>query len=126
MKLFFRKGLDIHEDYEINYAKGRLTIKDFVPLCFSCHMFIHDGYLKILLNNGKVSYEVYKEVLDRGNKILEKHDLKKPDYPYLSAPWEDWRMVVMGVELEPKFKSFEDWKAHFQNKKPSIKINSIG
>ena len=34
-----------------------------------------------------------------------------------TAPWEDWRMIIEGVEYEPIHKSFEDWIDYYQKPK---------
>lgn len=106
-------ALDLHEDYNIDYKKGIMTLEQYVTLCKECHMFIHSGLLLRFTVSKKVSKEYAKQVVEHGFKICRENDIKvfagtialanalkiptkdikvwKP--PMSTIPWEKWRLV---------------------------------
>lgn len=108
--------LEGHEVYEVDYLLGRQYYLETVPLCNPCHCFIHDGRLKALLDKGQVTREFYDKVMTHGTDVLQAagllRDRQAPDGPV--ARWEDWRLVVDGVEYPPKYRTAEEWQRAFR------------
>lgn len=135
--------LEAHEEYETDYRLGRLTYVRAVPLCWSCHMFVHSGLLLTLAQKGSMTEALAVMVLHRGLDILIEHgldihphgaavafrsglpvDRKYQDLVHvLPTPrvpvdlaWGDWRLVVGNREFEPKFGSYEEWAKHYSSR----------
>ena len=68
--------LDLHEDYDICYSSLTMRIRDYVPLCKSCHSFIHSGLLRVLVAQRAVSKERAKQVLERGFELCKASNIK--------------------------------------------------
>lgn len=106
--------LEAHEVYEIDYLLGRMTYLEAVPLCRSCHMFIHSGRLLALVEQSKLPEWKYKEVLSRGERILREAGLTyQPPCSGPIADWADWRLIVDDKEYPPKYATPEDWQKEF-------------
>lgn len=110
----FRKWMEGHELYDIDYLLGRMTYLEAIPLCHACHNFIHDGRLQALLDKGEIHQAKYVQIIQHGNRVLRMAGLRKPE-PYAGpcADWADWRLVLEGKEYPPKFPSFEAWRQAF-------------
>ena len=111
----YRRWLEGHELYEVDYLLGRMTYLETVPLCHACHCFIHDGRLLSLLEKGEISRAKYDTIIAHGEAVLRKAGLQRQGYDGPFAEWSDWRLVVNGEEYPPKFKSLEDWIEHFDH-----------
>lgn len=109
----YRKLLDAHEIYEYDYPNGRAYFREVVALCYYCHSFIHLGRAIIMNGQGKISNKEFDSIEKYGNKILKEAHLTKRDYQGKVAVWENWRLVINGIEHEPKFKSFHAWAKHY-------------
>lgn len=121
-----RSWLEAHEVYEIDYKKGLSTYIETVPLCHFCHNYIHDGRLKNLLMQGKISHVKYVAILQHGDRVLKAadifrlpHDLREQQIIHMQlagelAPWHKWRLVVNGKKYPPKYKSLEQWQKAFE------------
>lgn len=107
------KWLEGHELYKIDYAKGIQTYIETVPLCASCHGFIHDGRLRAILDSGFITPEKYEEVMKHGQAVLDKAGLKKVPYTGKMAEWSKWRLVLDGKEYPPIFKDYDEWERHY-------------
>lgn len=117
----YREWLEGHEVYNIDYAKGRMTYVEAVPLCHFCHNFIHDGRLRALLERGQIPHGKYSAIISHGNRVLAEAGLTKMSYEerdlaYTNgvlngsvATWNTWRLAVFGKEYEPIYKSYEEW-----------------
>lgn len=104
-----------HEVYSIDYLLGRMEYVETIPLCSRCHNFIHSGRLSALRDQGKITESEYMSVLGHGRTVLYEAGLHlSPPYSGPTADWEDWRLVIDGVEYPPKFKTFEDWKRAYR------------
>lgn len=136
------KWLEAHESYAIDYANGRVTLKEIVALCHKCHNFIHSGRLFVMVAKKKVSKAKALAILRHGFELLKRAGLKPfcgtalayllltghsqeeaveileerglglPDDVSMPA-WEDWRMVIDGQEYPPLYGSYEEWSARF-------------
>ena len=105
--------LDLHEDYNIDYKKGIMSLNQYVTLCRDCHQFIHSGLLLNFMAQKKISVPEGKRILKHGLAICKEHNVKvfsgtfnlanklkidtkgiqawKP--PSSRVPWENWRLV---------------------------------
>jgi hypothetical protein len=126
------KWLEAHENYEYDYEKGRAHIISIEPVCHYCHNFIHTGRLQMIMGKEKTVDEV-KAILQYGFDVLKgsglqvfpftmdfAHDLKVKTYdvdayeiPISTVPWEDWRLIVDGVEYKPLFASHDEWRKKY-------------
>lgn len=66
-----RKSLECHEEYSIDYARGRAVFTGTVALCPDCHRFIHSGRLFALWDKGQIGSEYANRILIRGLRILD-------------------------------------------------------
>lgn len=116
----FHQWMEGHEVYDTDYLLGRLTYVETVPLCHSCHCFIHDGRLKWQLGLKEITATKYLMIMNHGRRVLKQAGIVKP--PLYSGPvaeWEDWRLVVFDKEYKPLFASREEWeKENAKSAKP--------
>ncbi len=132
------KWLEAHEFHDIDYKRGRVEVKEIVPLCHYCHNFIHSGRLYMVYLEGNVNESDCINILEHGFKILSENKLKcfpttihvadrlqrvnrhgVEPYNIIGDPsigWSDWRFVLEGVSYSSKFESMEDWQEHYQGK----------
>ena len=124
--------LEAHEDYTIDYEKGVMEIKEIVPLCHSCHNFIHSGRLSMM----EYGYEKMSDILMHGLSILHKHNLEGfagtmhlaeqmgieshvgwivPDYAPGFAAWDKWHLILEGEKYYSKFKDINEWGEYYSN-----------
>jgi len=94
-----RKWLEGHEEYKINYAKGRMVFKRVVALCHFCHSFIHSGRLQICVAKGKFSRQYGDSVLEHGLRVLDSAGL---------VPWVGTVEVIMGLAPTNGYPGFDD------------------
>lgn len=112
----YRPVLEGHELYDIDYLEGRMTYLETVPLCVSCHSYIHHGRLKHLCDTRHISAQRYIDVIQHGDGILKKHGLVRlDDYPGPYADWSEWRMVVDGREYPSQFRNIRDWERYHRD-----------
>lgn len=109
------KWLEAHEMYLFDHVNGTLTYDRSVALCHSCHNFIHDGRMKMMVKGGTMDRDKMQEIREHGFKILEAHDLMpawlhRNRYDTQNA-WTDWRIVFNGKEYGPSSRSHADWEA---------------
>ena len=71
----FRKHLEAHESYEIDYQSGRSEMIEVNALCHACHQFIHSGRLVAQLAAGQISAGKFLDVLSHGFKVLASANL---------------------------------------------------
>jgi len=114
-RALFRHWLEGHEIYRIDYALGRATYLETVPLCHACHNFIHDGRLGALLERGECTQSKYDATLRHGQNVLDSAGLARLGY-YAGpmAAWQDWRLVIGEAEYPPRFQSYEEWERYWQ------------
>lgn len=114
------KWLEAHEVYDIDYSKARMTFIKAVPLCNYCHMYIHDGRMNNLVQLGKMSHAKYAAVIQHGDAILAETHLRKPTLEERELMiqekmngnelrWEDWRLILNGIEYPPVYQSYAQW-----------------
>ena len=103
----YHTWLEAHELYEIDYARGRMVFVELVPLCHSCHNFIHSGRMEMLVQSGEMDGKKQRDILRHGEAVIKAAGLKKPEPPSKCAAWGDWRLVFNGREYPLKHRSFE-------------------
>ena len=119
----FRKYLDAHEYYDIDYKTGEVRLKMIVPLCTMCHSYIHFGRLSAKYEAGEVSEKDFFAVLSHGNTLLKKAGLpmkdldpNKDDNIY-QIPWKSWKLILKIEGKDQEFYSLyeneEELKAHY-------------
>lgn len=116
----YHNWLEAHESYHIDYTKGELVLKEIVALCHSCHNYIHDGRMSMLLKDGKMSEKKYDDIIGHGERVLREAGYKKfrpksPEGPI--AKWGEWHLLLNGTKYYSPFKDYEDWKAFWQKPK---------
>ena len=125
--------LEAHEFWNIDYNTGRCEVTSIVPLCHSCHMFIHSGRMSALVGTD-METETVIQIIKHGYKILKQNNLKAyhvvaelaaklgvdtlgvPSYDIVPNPnlgWEDLYMVYEGQEFPARFKNLEEWKLEY-------------
>ena len=125
------KWLEAHEDFEIDYKKKTMTLRDVVPLCHYCHQFIHSGLLYVNFQKNEDLFHLM-QVLKHGFKIIDANNLKA--FPFTIAladnfgvkttadpldipdqlDWEGWSMVWDGNEYKSQFKTEKEWRKFYK------------
>ena len=128
----YHRWLEAHEDYTIDYEEGIMKVNKIIPLCHSCHNFIHSGRLSMV---SKTADQINKarEILKHGFAVLEANNLDafygtiivagRLAVPHNCKPieedvdkfakWNDWKMIIDGKEYYSKFKDYEEWSNHY-------------
>jgi hypothetical protein len=110
--------LEGHELYAVDFDARRMTYVETVPLCRSCHCFVHHGRLRCLVQDGKMSRREHAEIMQHGKAVLRTWKLKRVEDPYnhviTEEEWGQWRLVINGIEHPPHIKSLADWKRKFR------------
>jgi hypothetical protein len=83
----YHQWLEAHEVYNIDYSTGRVEMEDICALCHSCHQYIHDGRMQKLLEQGKLSFEKYLDILAHGERIVKAY-LRKVAVNYRGEAWK--------------------------------------
>lgn len=133
-RAFYKKHLEGHEAYDIDYDTCTVTLKEIVALCHLCHNFIHVGRLLTLYNQGVVSRNYVTTVLNHGVMVLSKGGLRphathaihwlmlqkgysKSDAIYYAIKqglhrekfdvetWDQWKIIIDGIEYQGKTQS---------------------
>ena len=119
-----QKGLEAHEMYDIDYTTGRVEFVEVVALCYLCHNYIHKGRLEMILEKGEIPMRLYDTILRHGRQVLTKTGLPLDVYSQLVellresgrlCSWEDYHLVIDGVNYGQRFKSMEEWEQHWDN-----------
>jgi hypothetical protein len=83
--------------------------------------------MRALVEKGKMPQGKFLAVLKHGNRVLEEANLKRMSFVEREkemermlrcgdvAPWEQWRLVIDGVEYRPKYGSEEEWSKAYDN-----------
>ena len=96
--------LNLHEIFIYNCENKIATIRSIVGLCTKCHDYIHSGRLLMLKSGGTVTQEYVDEVINRGDEILAKHNLKKQDMEKELFLSNEWKLLYQGQDLVPVLK----------------------
>lgn len=118
-KAKFHKWLEAHEQYEIDFTKGRMTFLSLVALCHACHNYIHSGRLQLLLEQGEIDPTRVRAIMEHGDYLTTARGFVRPHVPTLIAAWKDWRMVFNGKEYGPSTPNAEAWeRGEWKNWRP--------
>lgn len=104
-----------HEIYSIDFPKGRMTYVETVPLCETCHRFIHTGYLETQLVKGEILPRDYSSIMAHGWTILRDAGLARIGYRGEVAAWDKWRLVLQSKRYPLIYKSRKEWENHFHS-----------
>jgi hypothetical protein len=123
-------ALDLHEDYEIDYNNCIMKIRDYVPLCKSCHSFIHSGLLRVWVSEKTVSIQAARDILQHGISICAQHCIRifagtallakelsvplgsvRSWTPKMKSEWGSWKLLYDGKEY-PGMSYFE-WSRNY-------------
>ena len=111
----YHQWLEAHEEYDIDYEDGTMTFKRLVPLCHSCHNYIHSGRMEALVRKGEMEKEKMEDILEYGDDVLKNAGIKRKDnIPNKIAQWEDWVLIFEGKRYKGKFKSFNEWQEYYK------------
>lgn len=88
--------LECHEVYDVDISNHIYELVDIVCICRKCHEYIHFGRLQMLLKEGKITYEYYQEIMDRGDNILSQYNLKKEIFDIKEINNTEWRLKYNG------------------------------
>lgn len=110
-KAKYHHWLEAHESYDINYRLARMTLKEIVALCHSCHNFIHRGRLLRLLQANKISQQKYDDILHHG-KIITKN-LKTPEPQQSYSNWNAWHLMIDDIKFYSLFKNYLEWETYY-------------
>lgn len=134
---FYKKYLEAHEVYDIDYTTHMMMLEEIVGLCHSCHNYIHVGFLLSKYRNDVVSKSYVTNVLNHGIRILSAAGLKPQatqayhwltmykNYDELAAlkyikdaklqgdkfrfeSWDEWKIIIEGTEY--KGKTVPEWE----------------
>jgi hypothetical protein len=110
--------LDLHEDYAINYVEGSLILKQYVPLCKTCHSFIHSGLLTVLISNSDISIFKGQQIIQHGLNICRDNKIKV--FYHTMALAEKLKVSTTGISSwtpPPSYKAWTDWYLEYEGAK---------
>ena len=140
----YHRWLEAHESYDIDYARGRVELRDIVALCHSCHNFIHSGRMWELYKQKQLTKEKMLNILQHGFHVLKQNNLKPfygtaclwlilqgyspqhaneivkkkgfvPSYPHI-AKWDEWHLILEGKRYYSRFEDMEEWKIYYKSR----------
>jgi hypothetical protein len=110
----YHQWLEAHEYYAFDYDRGRLKLLKLVALCHSCHCFIHDGRMRMMVSSGDMTEEMYDAIIEHGSAILTDAGLLSEwlnrHRKRCDVAWADWRMEINGKLYGPSSMSQADWE----------------
>lgn len=136
-KAKYHQWLEAHEDYTLDYENGVMSVKEIIPLCHSCHNFIHCGRLYMVNRSSIQGTRKIMDILSHGYNVLKSNNLQmnstqaKMCYKYgvdyeacdvmednidNVAQWSDWHLVLDGEKHYSRFKDMEEWYNHYSKR----------
>ena len=139
----YRSWLEAHESYDIDYATGRVELKEIVALCHACHNFIHSGRLYSMCLKNEYNWQRACKILERGLGILGRYGIEPyfqavlaqlvlcerkteeealeivasmglfPPHDGPVAPWQDWHLVIDGETYPTRFEDIHEWAEEY-------------
>lgn len=148
-KARYRRWLEAHEMYDIDYKAQTMTFTHVVALCQSCHNYIHSGRLTHLWQAGQVSTVKALAILQHGNNLLTENGFSPKEDAMLAVyligeglslqeaskkafktlsdfvdlEWEKWRLILEGKKYLPLFPNYTVYQAYYrmpQSKRPKL------
>jgi len=113
--------LEAHEMYSIDYTTGQVEFIDVVALCHACHNFIHQGRMVMITGKGEMEPEKFAAIMEHGTRLLVRSGIVDDRTSKLEVlreqgklcSWEDYHLVVNGVNHGQRFKSMEEWEEYW-------------
>lgn len=112
----YKKYLEAHESYNIDYDNGIVRLNDIVALCHSCHNYIHSARMMTLVDCKLFSLDKANDIIQHGNRLVEqlpRNEVLKYKTPQKHCPWELWRIIIDGVGHYSRFKNEEEWSKYY-------------
>lgn len=88
--------IETHEVYNFDIDKKEVKLIGFVGLCGECHNFIHQGRLRIMVLQGRISIEEYRKIIIHGNRLLQRFGLTKQGLPADEIENPNWYLLYDG------------------------------
>lgn len=140
----FHQWLEAHEYYKFDYSIGLIEIEKIIPLCHSCHNYIHSGRLMKQLFKSEITEQKFWTIVKHGTDVLSNANLQNNPFmlsvlhsvsdaynvpPWANellslpisfpeggedVPWEKWRLKFNGKLYEPIHKSYTAWKSFYK------------
>lgn len=112
-----RQWMEAHEQYTINYQKGRMKYVGCVSLCHYCHGYLHDGRLEWLLQTGQIHHAKYVAIHQHGQAVLATAGLSRESkevrdreiHSQEIAKWGNWRLQIGRKLYPPKFQTQQQY-----------------
>ena len=95
----YHQWLEAHEAYQYDYAHGRAELDEIVALCHTCHNFIHNGRLVVLLEKGELPPEKFIDVMHCGFMTLKRTGLR-PSLDSLQAAIRGFDWICTQTQLK--------------------------
>lgn len=106
----YRKWLEGHELYAIDYRRGLMRYERTAPLCHLCHAYCHPGRLQALLAAGKITHAKFSAVVRHGDRVVKQAGLSRSaPYDGPVAAWGKWRLAIGRRRYKGKFKNAAEW-----------------
>lgn len=127
-KAKYHKWLEAHEVYSINFDECSYTLKEIVPLCYSCHNFIHLGRLQAIYNKWEITEKTYEDIFRHWAKILRAYKLDRVkaivDLCWGEENIDKWcpekiwtrnkrHLVIDWEKHYSQFANYQDWYKHY-------------
>lgn len=123
----YRKYLDAHELYSIDYKNGIVRLEYVVSLCRCCHQSVHFGRLTEEHRRGKIRDAEFYMTISHANSLIEKNGLPPKNWDVTvndnlsgNVPWNEWRLILningKDTEFFSKFKSEEEQNDYYANR----------
>ena len=110
-----RQILHAHEQYDIDYGRGKVSFRGVIALCPQCHDLIHSQRYDALFDKGEINLED-AWLLER-HKEMVLQDLVREEYQGEVAKWEDWHLEIDGEKYYSKFANEKEWREFYGTKK---------
>lgn len=107
----YHQWLEAHESYNISYRLARMTLKEIVALCHSCHNYIHSGRLRQLWKKGEISKGIYDDIMGHGDELTK--NLTTTKQVFVAHDWKNWHLIIDGVKFHSKFRNYKEWEQHY-------------
>lgn len=116
----YRKYLDAHEYYDINWSTGEVKLKMITALCSCCHNSIHFGRLTAQYESGKIQEKTFREVISHANTLLANSKLPRKNWDITindninNLSWDSFYLLLVIDGKEQKFYSLYKNEAELQ------------
>ena len=115
----YHPWIEAHETYKYDFEKGEAKLIEIVALCHSCHNYIHDGRMQMMVQSGEMGEDKFLDIKRHGDKIIDMNDLFAQKYanshPFKVADWNKWHIIIGNKSYYSKFKDFGEWKDFYAN-----------